>query len=159
MSFLDKLETLEGAARKSFLIFMEFLAFTISLISLIVIWNTFTEVNPPMSLAEPDVVVSKALPSDDEAKEIKLTRILVANKPYDAKITGEIHMRDTNLRMQLQEANISVKEPGNVRVDRLYFVSHIPNGNWCMETTISWRPFLSLVDHSITTSPSCFWVQ
>ena len=150
------LNTLTGTAKNIFLAAVELIAFSLSILILTIAYNTFANIPAPLVLNVPDVVTARHVQSDEDAHEITLIRNLQILRPYEAKITSEIKLKNTILHAQLQDGHVLFNKTGNATIAQLYYISHIPPGEWCLETTITWRPFLSLVEHSVITPPSCF---
>lgn len=135
---------------------MESIVFFVFLFFLTISYNTFFEVDPPITLNAPDKIIATHVDIENDIHQLILTRNIHVVYPYKAKIQTELTLQGTDLHVQLQEVTIEVKKVEDFKIRRIYFIDHIPQGNWCMTSTLFWKPSLSVLDHSFQLPTTCF---
>ena len=155
---------LRGRARQSFLYFIEMTVVTVSLSFLLLTYRTFGDVVEPITIHEPAIIAVSKL-SFGESKtaggsEVLISRDMTFNsKDTPVTVSTSLINEKSNFSIDLRDARISSPENGRTTLQRLYYVSHLTSGKWCIQTKLFWTPFLSLRERTSTSKKSCFDVE
>jgi hypothetical protein len=150
-----------GRTRKAILYFIELSVVAISIVCIAAAIRTFGNPEPPLILREPAIVTSYPVAGTgfNQAHEVHIVRDITYNSNTPVLLTTELINKDEGYTIDLQDTKITAERFGTFKTHKLYFVSHLVDGNWCIKSTIYWTPTLSLRERSMTTKESCYVVN
>ena len=161
--FRTLIKNLQGAKKRVFLYFIEITVTLILLTSLAVTYRTFGSLDLPVILHEPAIVNIVELRYDRlemAGYNVTISRD-VTWKNIDNPVTFSARLinKDSLFVIDLPRYLVSADELGEFKLKRLYYLSYLNKGNWCLRTTYYWTPTFSLRERAATSAESCFTVN
>ena len=154
---------LQGVKKQVFLHFIEIMV-TITLLSVLAVtYRTFGSLELPVILHEPAIVNIVELRYDKlemAGYNVTISRD-VTWKNIDNPVTFSARLinKDSLFIIDLPRYIVSAEELGEFKLKRLYYLSYLNKGNWCLKTTYYWTPSFSLRERATTSAESCFKVN
>lgn len=156
------IKDLSGKSRTAFLYFIETSVLVISILIIFSSYKTFGNISPPIKLNEPAVVTTvelKNIHNESVGYEVNISRNITYYEDATVLVSTQLINKDNNYTLDLRDTKITPDVLGTFKTNKLFFVSHILKGNWCMVSTTYWTPSFSLREHSLKTKESCFKVE
>lgn len=150
---------LTGRKRKAFLLSIEAFVIAILVSGAICLNQTFGNVQPPIVLHEPAMVSVYPIDSRKHAHEVHISRDITYKELVPVIFSTKLTNKDQDYTIDLQDTKVSADKIGTVNSHKLYYVSHLMPGHWCVQTSVYWTPFFTLRERVETSEESCFIVD
>lgn len=157
---MSAIQHLQGIRRKIFLGMIEFTVLSVLVCGLFGIYQTFGNVSAPIVLHDPAIINVYPIDSSKfkHAHEVHITRDVEYKEIVPAVFSTQLINKDLDYTVDLQDTMVASDKIGTVKTHKLYYVSHLPPGKWCVQTSVYWTPVFSTKERVITSDESCFVV-
>ena len=162
MSVLSPILHLRGTARKAFLSIVEVLVVLTLLFVMAIAYTSFCKIAPPIKLHEPAIISAAEIHNHGEViigHEVHISRDVTFFEPVTVNLSTTLTNKENGYSIDLTDTKISSSILGKITSQKIYYVSHLATGEWCMASTAAWRPALSFNTRYINSNESCFKVE
>ena len=132
------------------------LSASVLFLALAVAWRSFGPVFSPIKSFGMEYTAIKIY---DGTVVITLEATLNASSDVDLHVHRVLTHNKTGLTIDLPTTEHRVTEGMHVVKRQFYVPSPVPNGDWCIDSKIDYRPFMSLVDREMKGVRQCFDVH
>jgi hypothetical protein len=161
MTIFTPLISQKGKTRQIFLYLIEALVVVVLSLAMVSAYNTFIHTAAPIKLHDPAIISANEIHQHGTGEtisghEVHIARDVTFLTPMTIRLETELMNKQSGYSVDLPVTKISSNKLGTITTQKLYYVSHLSTGVWCMQTTALWTPFLSLKEQSIKSEETCF---